>query len=449
MQVITSVLVLALFFIVFIITDIKSYKQRKVKDMIGLAQVISTNSISTLQFEDNEEATRILHELHGVIPEVVYAEIYDKSGNKFASYSKNPGDHSHVIPPMGNKNSVYFGNHLFVSSDIRLENERLGKVVLETEFTQLREMNRAKFKLAAIILLFSIGFSFLVALILQSYISKRLLKLVGSMKEVGKSGDYSKSIKDDGMDEISIMTNEFNNLMQKVHENQQRKDQFISIASHELKTPLTTVKGYLELLERSDKIEPEKQFIEKALKNANKLDNLIKDLLDVSKIQSGQLKLNLQEFNVDQLVDETIVSAKLSNPQYEIVREGKFGDETIVADRMRIEQVLNNLLSNAIKYSPDERKIIVLSKKTATELIIKVRDFGIGVPEEERGNIFERFYRTKDMPVSISGFGLGLYISKDIIKRHNGKIWVEPEDKGTAFYISLPLNTVKDQQVVA
>ena len=116
------------------------------------------------------------------------------------------------------------------------------------------------------------------------------------------------------------------------------------------------------------------------------------------------------------------------------------------ADRLRIEQVLNNLLSNAIKYSPDEKRIIVYSKKTPSELIVKVRDFGFGIPEEERNNIFERFYRTKDMPSSISGFGLGLYISRDIIRRHNGKIWVEPEEKGSAFSFSLPLTKVREAE---
>jgi signal transduction histidine kinase len=91
----------------------------------------------------------------------------------------------------------------------------------------------------------------------------------------------------------------------------------------------------------------------------------------------------------------------------------------------------------------------VTSKKTSTEFIIKVRDFGRGIPEEERANIFERFYRTRDMPVSISGFGLGLYISRDIIRRHHGKIWVESEDKGSAFYVSLPVKHMEQTNEAA
>jgi signal transduction histidine kinase len=444
MQVITSILVLAVFFVVFIITDIKSYKQRKVENMVGIAHVVGTNSASSLQFQRNDEGRRILQELHSVMPEILHAVIYDRSGNVFASYTGASHDSLHFFPNLASNKSTTLNDHLFVSSEIIEENEKLGKVVLESEFVELEQMNRSKFKLAALILTFSIGFSFLVAFLMQTYISKRLLKLVGSIKEVGKTGDYSKSIEEDGKDEISTLTKEFNRLMEKVYESQQRKDQFISISSHELKTPLTTVKGYLELLERNENINAEKPFIQKALKNANKLDSLIKDLLDVSKIQSGQLKLNLQKFNLDTLVDESIAAAKIGFPNHEIIREGNFDNEQVLADRLRIEQVLNNLLSNAIKYSPGERKIIVYSNKTDKDLIVKVRDYGIGVPENERASIFERFYRTKDMPVSISGFGLGLYICRDIIKRHHGQIWLEAQEKGTAFYFSLPKNGITE-----
>jgi signal transduction histidine kinase len=110
-----------------------------------------------------------------------------------------------------------------------------------------------------------------------------------------------------------------------------------------------------------------------------------------------------------------------------------------MADKQRIEQVLFNLLSNAVKYSPGEKKVIVSSTKTDGELVIKIRDFGIGVLKEEQLNIFERFYRSKDTSIHISGFGLGLYICMDIIKRHGGKMWVESEKKGSSFYFSLPL----------
>ena len=227
--------------------------------------------------------------------------------------------------------------------------------------------------------------------------------------------------------------------MKQIEQNQRRKDEFIGIASHELKTPLTSVKGYLELLAAKEDQQPNKQFVQKALQNVNKLESLIKDLLDVSKIQSGQLQLNFQLFNIDELLDETISSFQLVSSTHQIIRKDRLNNEMIFADRQRIEQVLVNLLSNAIKYSPGESEVFVNAKKENNQLIIKVRDFGIGIPQEEQSNIFERFYRMKDLAIHISGFGLGLYICRDIINRHHGKIWVETEEKGSAFYFSLPL----------
>jgi signal transduction histidine kinase len=265
------------------------------------------------------------------------------------------------------------------------------------------------------------------------------------MKEVSRTGNYDKSISDDGKDEISTLIRVFNSLMSEIKENQQRKDEFISIVSHELKTPLTSVKGYLELMDAMEDRQPNKQFVQKGLENVKKLEKLIRDLLDVSKIQSGQLELNIAQFNIVALLDETIASTQMVSGTHEIIWENYLDNEMIIADRHRIEQVMTNLLSNAIKYSPGGKRVIVYSEKTDKELIIKVRDFGLGVPKDESLNIFERFYRSKGMSTTIVGFGLGLYICKDIITRHSGRIWVESEEKGSAFYFTLPLINDSDR----
>lgn len=439
MLVFTSLLVLGVFFFVFIINDIKDYKRRKADDMISLAQVVARNNISTLQFQDDEEARNILRELHDVNPQIVYEAIYDKQGKLFAEY-KNPGIENMSIPSIETKKHLFSGNQLFIADEIKENNEVLGKIVLEIELLELAAMKRSKFRLAALLLIAALGFTILIAMIIQKYISRRLVNLADTMKEVRRTGLYDKPIEEEGKDEISTLINVYNDLMKQVQENQQRKDEFISIASHELKTPLTTVKGYMELLKMSEHSQPNQQFVQKALENVNKLERLIKELLDVTNIQSGQLKLNKKEFSIDEFIDETIQAFQVISKTHEIIWEGDKTNATIFADRQRIEQVLINLLSNAIKYSPGEIKIIVYSSKTNNDLIIKVRDFGIGVPINEQSNIFERFYRTENATKSISGFGLGLYICRDIINRHSGRIWIEDETKGSAFYFSLPLH---------
>jgi signal transduction histidine kinase len=154
----------------------------------------------------------------------------------------------------------------------------------------------------------------------------------------------------------------------------------------------------------------------------------------------------MKEFNMNELLNETIHASQMVSETHRIVLQGEPVNELVYGDRQRIEQVLLNLLSNAIKYSPGENTVIVDTEKTENELIIKIRDYGIGVAPEERLNIFERFYRSSTIAVHISGFGLGLYICRDIIKRHSGRIWVESAQKGSTFNFSLPLKHSAIQQ---
>lgn len=438
MQVFTSVIVLGLFFAVFITTDLKEYKKRKEESVSSLAHIIGANSISSLQFQDNDAATGNLADLRKIAPDISNAIITDKTGNIFASYSKLPTTRTDSFL-LNTKATTFSGKQFFSVTDIINDREFLGKVMLEVELTEFQQIKKQRFALATLLLLASLGFSFLLAILVQQYLSKRLLHLVNRMKEVGKTGDYT-PVKDEGKDEIGLLVQAYNKLMNEVKENQHKKDEFIGIASHELKTPLTSIKGYLDLLNMMEDGQPHKLYVRKSLDSAHKLERLIQDLLDVSKIQSGQLQLNIQQFNIEEMITETISAFQMVSPTHTIVKESTLNGQLAFADKQRIEQVLINLLSNAIKYSPGENKVIVYATQQHGEFLIKVRDYGLGIPEEEKTEIFERFYRTKDASVHISGFGLGLYICRDIINRHNGKIWVEREDKGSSFYFSLPLH---------
>jgi signal transduction histidine kinase len=360
-------------------------------------------------------------------------------GELFASYPPSAHDSIQVPHLLGQRKYLFADNHLYVTNVITDNNEKIGKVILKIELSDFKKMKASKFRSATILLFAAIAFSFILAIGIQTYFSKRLLYLVNTMSEVSETGNYNKKIPAEGKDEISTLIKEFNMLMQKVGETQQKKDEFIGIASHELKTPLTSIKGYMELLAMSEIREPNQHLVQKALENVNKLERLIKELLDVSKIQSGQLLLNMKEFKMDELLGETIQAFQIVTKTHQIIWEGDLNNGTVIADKQRIEQVVINLLSNAIKYSPGADKVIVNSRKTDKELIVKIRDFGIGVPKAEQSDIFERFYRSKELSKNFSGFGLGLYISRDIIKRHNGTIWMEMEEKGSAFYFSLPL----------
>ncbi|WP_407431293.1 PAS domain S-box protein [Arcticibacter sp.] len=219
-----------------------------------------------------------------------------------------------------------------------------------------------------------------------------------------------------------------------------KKDEFIGLASHELKTPLTSMKGFLQILERKPSGERNKVFIKKALKQLNKISNLVSDLLDVSKIQSGKLYLDFETFDFQTLLYEVIELIQFTSDTHEIEVDSDSMVLPVQADKQRVEQVIINLISNAIKYSPDASKVIVRVRKTDLEVRVGIKDFGFGIESEQMANIFSRFYRVESIASHISGLGIGLFITKEIVERHKGRIWVESEHgKGSEFFFTLPL----------
>jgi len=221
-----------------------------------------------------------------------------------------------------------------------------------------------------------------------------------------------------------------------------KKDEFIGIASHELKTPLTSLKGYLQIMSiyrKEDIPATIKQYIDKANISINKLHHLINDLLDVSKIQAGRLTYLLTDVNLANMIATGVENATHIYPGFHF--EHDIEPELMVhGNPERLEQVLMNLISNATKYSDEGGKIIVKAYKLDGHVRVSVTDFGIGLSEEQREKIFERFYRVEDKTYSTSGLGMGLYISSEIIKHHKGIINVESQlKKGSTFYFELPL----------
>lgn len=233
---------------------------------------------------------------------------------------------------------------------------------------------------------------------------------------------------------------------QKQVENEQReierrKDEFISIASHELKTPLTTIKAFTQLMRRDPEVKKQtKIFLEKMERQLDKLTGLVYDLLDVSHLNKGILQLKKESFDITQLIKETIDNIQATTVRHKIIFMNTL-PVTVYADKYRIEQVLTNLLTNAIKYSPRSKKIHVLLAREKNKIKTTVQDYGIGIPEKKQKNIFKRFYRVSGgIRDSFPGLGLGLYISNEIIKRHEGKIsFKSVENKGSTFSFTLPL----------
>ncbi|PWK77311.1 PAS domain S-box-containing protein [Mucilaginibacter oryzae] len=226
---------------------------------------------------------------------------------------------------------------------------------------------------------------------------------------------------------------------------QRQKDDFLGIASHELKTPVTSIKAYAQVLGAMLEKEGQNKKAELVLRmdsQVNRLTNLIGDLLDVTKINSGRLQFNKTWFDFNEAVKETVVDLQHTTQKHKLITY--FGDVVkIHSDKDRIGQVITNLITNAIKYSPHTDEIIISTRVENNEAIVCVQDFGIGIAEDKLDKVFEQFYRVSgNKQHTFPGLGLGLYISAEIIKREGGRMWVNSvEGKGSTFCFSLPLNT--------
>ncbi|MGH7204534.1 MAG: ATP-binding protein [Candidatus Levyibacteriota bacterium] len=225
------------------------------------------------------------------------------------------------------------------------------------------------------------------------------------------------------------------------------RDNFISVASHELKTPITSVKIFTQVMqEHSKQIGDLKALnnLTKMNKQLDKMTELIYNMLNISKIQAGRLEFSQKLFAFDTLVKEIVDVLQQGAVKHKIVIDGHT-NSTIYGDEDRIGQVLSNLIANALKYSPKSDEIIVHLSSDDNDVTVCVEDFGIGMAKEHFDHIFERFYRVFDTTdKTFPGLGIGLYISSEIIHRHHGKLWVESTTgKGSKFYFSLPLKRDK------
>lgn len=223
-----------------------------------------------------------------------------------------------------------------------------------------------------------------------------------------------------------------------------RKNDFISMVSHELKTPITSLKAYVQILEKkAQKIGDEfgVTAFHKMNAQVNKMIALINGFLNLSHLDANKIHLNLQNFDMNELIFEVIEETKLLSPAHQFY-VAPSSNAMLTADRNKIEQVLVNLFSNAIKYSPEGKPITIGIECKANEVLVSVKDEGFGINKDDLNHLFDRYFRVKNQYTqNIAGFGIGLYLCAEIIKRHHGEIWVESSiGEGATFYFTLPLN---------
>lgn len=234
-----------------------------------------------------------------------------------------------------------------------------------------------------------------------------------------------------------------------IKEEMRRSEHFLGIAGHEFKTPLASIKALVHMMLLNKKVEKDEFIKEQLVKidaKTQTLNTLIKNLLDITRIKQNKVDLFLESVNFQDLVKDIVSDfSALKTCSLSIVGNA---DIEVFLDKERIAQVIINLLKNAYKYSPDEKKIIVTLKKKKREVYFEVRDFGIGIPENEIDKIFELYYRPADSEENFDGYGVGLYISNEIVKTHGGRMWVKSKvGKGSRFSFSLPFVPHKKKKI--
>ena len=241
--------------------------------------------------------------------------------------------------------------------------------------------------------------------------------------------------------------------IQKLKEDEKRKEDFLKLVSHELKTPVTSIKGYVQLLlailpsdnDESEKRFPLKPYLNRIETQVERLIRLLSEMLDISRIEQNELELKNELFNLNKHVEEIVEDLSYTNNNININLEHKL-DCNVVADRDRIGQVIINFITNAIKYSPDcDRVEITIYEYQDKEVAVSVKDFGIGIEKKDQQQIFKKFYRVSgNNDDTYEGFGIGLYLSSEIIEKHNGKIFIKSDvGEGSEFIFTIPLNQIE------
>lgn len=246
--------------------------------------------------------------------------------------------------------------------------------------------------------------------------------------------------------EVKLRTAELENVIEDLKDRKQKdeqKDTFISIASHELNTPLTIANGYIDLATHlaTEKKDTTLQILLEKSRNAlRRLTNIVSDFLDVNKMQHGQLHLNLQPVDFTEIVHETVDFARSIFPGRTLSATVPAIPIPVTGDAERLRHVLNNVLNNAFKYSDPGSPVELVVSSTDEEVRVSITDKGVGIAPENIPYVFDRYFRVKEIEQSHQGMGIGLYLSATIIQRHRGTIWVESEKgRGTTVFFTLPL----------
>lgn len=333
--------------------------------------------------------------------------------------------------------------YLIIGYPVVLNNQVISGILLVTSTDELRQTLKMYNRIIWLITLFEV----ILVLIITYALTRRIITPIKKLATVSRKiaeGDFSEKIQPPiySNDEIGELIASFNYMTEKLENLEMMRKSFISNVSHELRSPLTSIRGFIEgILDKTIPDEKRDFYLNLVKEEVVKLNNLINQLLELSRLEWGKITLNINTFKIYSVIAEELVKfeQRIEEKKLEVFLEI---DETLIVkgDRDLISRVVHNLLDNAIKYNKECGKIYIYSEVEDSKAFITVEDTGIGIPENMQKLIWERFYKVDESRSLEKGVGLGLSIVKEIVKLHKQNIWVESEEGvGTKFTFTLDL----------
>lgn len=329
----------------------------------------------------------------------------------------------------------------FKIQDLSNVEQVIAGIYLSEPITQINKARSTVFNFFLIAIIVS-GF---ISIILVYIFSRRLtrpIKQISNAAKVIAGGEFGRRLDINTRDEVGELAIAFNQMVTSLQNLEEMRRGFIANVSHELRTPMTSISGFIEgILDGTITFEKQKHYLEIVKEEVTRLNRLVNELLDLAKMEAGEIHIVVKSFNINELIRRCIIKLENLIMQKNLEIVANFEEESVYVngDIDAIERVLLNLIHNAIKFTPQDGIICLGTSKNNGKVLVSVADNGIGIKKEELDTIWERFYKSdKSRSRDKLGTGLGLAIAKNLINEHEQDIWVESDvEKGTIFYFTL------------
>lgn len=431
---------------------VRSQNLREKRELLGEKAESIVESLQNSPSQAEELATTIAKE-HDLLVQVYFNDnmnsfFADNRWENPSSLSKLDTHFEDIIADAGEKTQYISGYFTADSGAVMsayrafTQNGQNGILLLHLNLSSTYEKSM---QLAVWIVIIALV-SMVVAVFSSYYVATRIINPfieINHTVQCYSRGDFSKRIKVVGRDEAAQLGKSFNDMAEQLRNLEATRRSFVANVSHELRSPLTSMKGFLEAMYDGTipKSEQEK-YIALVLSETRRMTVMVNDLLDLARIESGTILLNYETFDINELIRRTLITFEARIVEKRLDLDVRFAQEQcyVYADSTQISQVLRNLIDNAIKYSPDGKMIYISSYALRKEVYVSIKDTGIGIPQEDVPHVFDRFYKVEKAhtPSPQVGSGLGLSIVKRIIEQHGQTITVRSaKGKGTQFTFSL------------